>query len=168
MSQKWSTFTYHRDVIAIKEDLVQFGYPPSLWCDFTGSQVPKWTHETNSQLYHSWTSCKTNELTILSRPPGPCLQRWVKDVTALDGHTWRSRNARGNILKDTDKVVKAQQGADDLLVGFHHYVNSGADAFVHKLCREKQNELDIYFWLDLLLYIFTIVYFHPLLGKRVP
>ena len=25
---------YHGDVVAVEEDLIQFGYPPSLWCDF--------------------------------------------------------------------------------------------------------------------------------------
>ena len=32
-------FTNHGDVVAVEEDLVQFGYPPSLWCDFTGTQI---------------------------------------------------------------------------------------------------------------------------------
>lgn len=28
-------FSHHGDVVAIEQDLVQFGYPPSLWSDFT-------------------------------------------------------------------------------------------------------------------------------------
>lgn len=32
-------FTNHGDVVAIEEDLVQFGYPPPLWRDLTEAQM---------------------------------------------------------------------------------------------------------------------------------
>lgn len=37
--KKTTFFTNHGDVVAIEEDLVQFGYPPPLWCDLTEAQM---------------------------------------------------------------------------------------------------------------------------------
>lgn len=35
--------------------------------------------------------------------------------------------------KDTDKVIKSQQGADDFFISFHNDVDPGADTFIHQL-----------------------------------
>ena len=39
--------------------------------------------------------------------------------------------------EDTDEIVKAQERAHYLLVRLHDDVDSGAYAFVHKLCGER-------------------------------
>lgn len=39
LAEDMHQFTYHGDVVAIKQDLVQFGNPPSLWCDFTETKL---------------------------------------------------------------------------------------------------------------------------------
>lgn len=35
--------------------------------------------------------------------------------------------------KDTDKVIKSQQRADDFFISFHNDVDPGADTFIHQL-----------------------------------
>lgn len=41
------------------------------------------------------------------------------------------------ITKDTDKVIKAQKRAHNLLITLHDYVDSGSNTFIHQLCENK-------------------------------
>lgn len=45
--------------------------------------------------------------------------------------------------KDTDEIIKSQQGADNLFVGFHDNVDSWTNTFVHQLYKEKNDNLEI-------------------------
>lgn len=164
--------THHGDVIAVEENLVQFGYSSPFWCDFTETETfPEW-HKLGAPR-----AKMRRVLTILSRLLGPYLRRWVKNVMTTEQTgpgrcyrsdrnlfdcvrtstgTWsrdptfltptsvsnRSLNSVGR-WKDTDEIIKSQQGADDLFVSFHDNVNSWTDTFVHQLCKEKTDRLEI-------------------------
>ena len=55
--------------------------------------------------------------------------------------TKKSLNSVGH-WKDTDEIIKSQQGADDFFVSFHDNVNSWTDTFVHQLYKEKNDRLE--------------------------
>lgn len=45
-----------------------------------------------------------------------------------------------NVSKDTDKVIKAEQRANNLFVVLHNDMNLRADAFIYQLCEQQEQQ----------------------------
>lgn len=50
------------------------------------------------------------------------------------------------LWKDTDKIIEPQQGSHDLFIIFHDNVNSGADTFIHQLCKREGKRTKQQIW----------------------